>query len=146
MTIQEMRERVNAECLKYPYCNNCPLMGSSLECTTIDSPYCTEKEARDIFYMMFDSVDSVDTFESTESTKSTESTDNPVTHPSHYTQGNIECIDAMQSAFGEEAVATWCKLNAFKYIWRERHKNGLQDIDKAIWCLNKFKELKASGE
>lgn len=73
-------------------------------------------------------------------------TDNPVTHPSHYTQGNIQCIDAMESAFGKEEVGTWCKLNAFKYIWREEHKNGLQDIDKAIWYLNKYKELKASGE
>jgi hypothetical protein len=69
-----------------------------------------------------------------------------VIHPSHYNQGGIECIDAMVAAFGKEAVATWCKINAFKYIWREEHKNGLQDIDKAIWYLNKYKELKASGE
>lgn len=73
------------------------------------------------------------------------SKDDPVTHPSHYTQGGIECIDAMVSAFGEAAVATWCKCNAFKYIWREAHKNGMEDIDKAIWYLNKFKELSASG-
>jgi len=67
-----------------------------------------------------------------------------VNHPPHYTQGNIQCLDAMESAFGKEAVATWCKLNAFKYIWREEHKNGIEDIDKAIFYLNKFKELKAS--
>ena len=71
--------------------------------------------------------------------------DNPVTHPSHYTQGNIQCIDAMISAFGKDAVATWAKLNAFKYLWREEHKNGLEDIDKAIWYLNKVKELKSVG-
>lgn len=69
---------------------------------------------------------------------------NPVTNPPHYTQGNIQCIDAMESAFGKEAVATWCKLNAFKYIWRAEHKNGMEDIDKAIWYLNKYKELKAN--
>lgn len=67
----------------------------------------------------------------------------PVTHPSHYTQGNIQCIDAMEAAFGKEAVATWSKLNAFKYIWRAVHKNGMEDIDKAIWYLNKYKELKS---
>lgn len=77
--------------------------------------------------------------------ESDDNEDNPVTHPSHYTQGGIECIDAMVSAFGNEAVATWCKCNAFKYIWREAHKNGMEDIDKAIWYLNKFKELSASG-
>lgn len=65
----------------------------------------------------------------------------PVSHPSHYTQGNIQCIDAMESAFGKEALATWCKLNAFKYIWRADHKNGKEDIDKSIWYLNKYKEL-----
>lgn len=64
-----------------------------------------------------------------------------VNHPSHYNQGGIECIDAMVAAFGKEAVATWSKLNAFKYIWRAEHKNGIQDIDKAIWYLTKFKEL-----
>lgn len=69
--------------------------------------------------------------------------DNPVTHPTHYTQGKVQCIDAMESAFGKEAVATWCKLNAFKYIWREQHKNGMEDIDKALWYLNKYKELSA---
>lgn len=67
--------------------------------------------------------------------------DHPVIHPSHYTQGNIQCIDAMVAAFGKEAVATWCKLNAFKYIWREQHKNGLEDMDKATWYLNKYSEL-----
>lgn len=67
----------------------------------------------------------------------------PVEHPSHYTQGGIQCIDAMVAAFGKEAVATWSKLNAFKYIWRADLKNGIQDIDKAIWYLNKYKELTA---
>lgn len=74
------------------------------------------------------------------------SNSNPVTHPSHYNQGNIECIDAMVAAFGKEATAIFCHINAFKYLWRTEHKNGLQDIDKAIWYLNKYKELKASGE
>lgn len=78
-------------------------------------------------------------------TGSTPTEHNPVTHPSHYTQGNIECIDAMVSAFGKEATAHFCHLNAFKYLWRTEHKNGLQDIDKAIWYLNKFKELKSCG-
>lgn len=65
----------------------------------------------------------------------------PVSNPSHYTQGNIECIDAMVAAFGKEAVATFCLCNAFKYCWRTEHKNGMEDVDKAIWYLNKRKEL-----
>lgn len=67
-----------------------------------------------------------------------------VDHPSHYNQGGIECLDAMMAAYGEEATATFCLTNAFKYLWRTEHKNGIQDIDKAIWYLNKYKELKTS--
>ena len=68
-------------------------------------------------------------------------TDDAVNHPSHYTQGNIECIDAMVSAFGKEQVATYCKIAAFKYIWRMELKNGMEDCEKAIWYLQKYKEL-----
>lgn len=68
----------------------------------------------------------------------------PVNHPSHYNQGGIECIDAMIATYGKGATATFCLTNAFKYIWRTEHKNGIQDIDKAIWYLNKYKELKSS--
>lgn len=66
-----------------------------------------------------------------------------VNHPSHYTSGGIECIDAMEAAFGIEWVQHFCACNAFKYIFRFLHKNGLEDIDKACWYLNKYKELEA---
>jgi len=67
-----------------------------------------------------------------------------VNHPSHYQSKSsvqIECIDAMRAAFGDVEVAIWCKLNAFKYNWRSDSKNGLEDIEKAIWNLSKFLEL-----
>lgn len=64
-----------------------------------------------------------------------------VNHPSHYTQGGIECIDAMESAFGAAQLAVYCKIAAFKYIWRCERKNGAEDVKKAIWYLNKFLEL-----
>ena len=38
-----------------------------------------------------------------------------VNHPSHYTQGGIECSDAMESAYGTEADIMFCMCNAFKY-------------------------------
>lgn len=67
---------------------------------------------------------------------------NVVDHPDHYNNGNIECIDAMTSAFGIVVTQDFCKLNAFKYIWRSELKgNENQDIKKAIWYLNKFLEL-----
>ena len=70
--------------------------------------------------------------------------DDPI-HPTHYqsynTEIKIECIDAMRAAFGDEATATFCKLNAFKYVWRSSSKGLNTDIKKAIWYLNKFLEL-----
>jgi hypothetical protein len=64
-----------------------------------------------------------------------------VEHPSHYNQGNIECIDAMVAAYGKEAVGVFCLLNAFKYCWRAEHNNGNEDLNKALWYLKKRLEL-----
>ena len=66
-----------------------------------------------------------------------------VNHPAHYTQGGIECIDALAAATtnlqGLEAV---CTANAIKYLWRWKYKNGVQDLKKAKWYINRLlKEL-----
>ena len=67
---------------------------------------------------------------------------NNVDHPKHYNEGNIECIDAMVEAFGKKAVQDFCIINAFKYVWRCRHKNNFdEDVEKAVWYLNKSLEL-----
>ena len=63
-----------------------------------------------------------------------------VNHPSHYT-GKFECIDVMVETQGAEATKNFCVCNALKYIYRHRRKNGLEDIQKAIWYLNKAVEL-----
>lgn len=65
---------------------------------------------------------------------------NPAHYMSYYKDG-IDCITAMKHAFGEEAVQHFCITNAFKYIWRHMSKNGMQDIEKAVWYLNKYLEL-----
>ena len=65
-----------------------------------------------------------------------------VNHPSHYKNGNIECIEAMVDVFGKDEVAAFCELNAFKYQWRANNKGtDIQDKKKAIWYLNKYIEL-----
>lgn len=66
-----------------------------------------------------------------------------VNHPSHYTAGGIECIEALKAATtrltGIEAV---CTANAIKYLWRWKDKNGTEDIRKAIWyCERLLKEI-----
>ena len=62
----------------------------------------------------------------------------PVNRPTHYTSGGIECIDAMQAAFGDEAVKDFCLCNTFKYLWRHRQKNGVEDLKKVRWYLNRL--------
>lgn len=64
-----------------------------------------------------------------------------VNHPEHYCTGNYECIDVMQELFGIETVKHFCLLNAFKYLYRCKRKNGVEDIKKAVWYLNKIIEL-----
>ena len=68
-------------------------------------------------------------------------TPNTVDHPSHYNQGKFECIDVMVETFGKEVTQHFCLLNAFKYIWRTGEKNGIEDIKKASWYLDKYIEL-----
>ena len=48
--------------------------------------------------------------------------------PNHYKNCSIECIDAMILAFGADSVAEFCLINAFKYIWRYKDKNGIIKI------------------
>ena len=70
-----------------------------------------------------------------------EPANDPVNHPNHYCQGGIECIDAMEAALGKASVANFCVCNAFKYIFRHKAKNGLEDIKKAMWYLDKYLKL-----
>ena len=64
-----------------------------------------------------------------------------VNHPSHYETGKFECIEVMLETQGREAVKSFCVCNAFKYLYRHRNKNELEDIKKAVWYLKKLIEL-----
>ena len=45
----------------------------------------------------------------------------------------------MEDCYGEEVVKAFCLGNAFKYIYRCNKKfNKLEDVEKAIWYLNKY--------
>lgn len=58
-----------------------------------------------------------------------------VNHPSHYTSGVIECIDALKAQLGPEGFRDYCHGNIAKYIWRYKFKNGVEDLKKAAWYL-----------
>lgn len=58
-----------------------------------------------------------------------------VNHPSHYTYGKIEVIDAIE-AWG----LNFHRGNAVKYIARAGKKNivkEVEDLEKAVWYINR---------
>lgn len=62
-----------------------------------------------------------------------------VNHPSHYTKGRIECIDAIDSAtVGKTGIEAVAVANIIKYLWRYEEKGGLESVRKAQWYLNKL--------
>lgn len=60
-------------------------------------------------------------------------------NPQHYSSGKVECIEALESATqnltGIEAV---CTANVIKYLWRWKQKNGVEDLNKARWYLDRL--------
>lgn len=64
-----------------------------------------------------------------------------VNHPPHYETGKFECIEVMEEALGREAVKDFCLCNAFKYLYRCTRKNGIEDLKKARWYLDKRIEM-----
>ena len=66
--------------------------------------------------------------------------DDPVNHPTHYTRGGIECIDAIEAALSSQTdpVAAFLTGQSLKYLWRWPSKNGLEDLRKARWYLDRL--------
>lgn len=62
----------------------------------------------------------------------------PVNSPSHYTNGGIECIEAQEASMSTEAFRGALKFNCQKYLWRYESKNGLEDLRKARWYLDRL--------
>lgn len=68
-----------------------------------------------------------------------------VNHPAHYTHGKFECIDVLDDITKDlKGIEVICTANAVKYLWRWKHKNGLEDLKKAQWYINKLIEVNQS--
>lgn len=70
---------------------------------------------------------------------------NFVDHPTHYNTYDIEVIEMMRRIWGDEKVADWCEITAFKYRMRVGSKpdNPIkQDLEKEQWYIAKAKELR----
>jgi hypothetical protein len=59
-------------------------------------------------------------------------------NPPHYTQGQVECIDAIKAALGDDGFTAYCRGAAIKYLWRAPLKNGTEDYQKAGWYVERL--------
>lgn len=72
-----------------------------------------------------------------------------VNHPSHYTSGGIECIDAIRASMTPKGFIDYCKGNVIKYVFRWEHKGGVEDLRKAQvylgWAIEAADKLNATS-
>ena len=115
--------KINNLCKEYPDCNGCPC-----EVDTLCPVY--EITDRDFIEEVNKELDKLD--------KAPTENDN-VNHPNHYCKGGIECIEAIKAAVvGLVAMEAVCTANVIKYLWRWKFKNGLEDLKKAKWYLDRL--------
>jgi len=68
-----------------------------------------------------------------------------VNNPPHY-QGEVEAIDSIKASMSYEAFKGYCQGNALKYVIRYSRKNGVEDLRKAQWYINRLiKEIEKDG-
>lgn len=82
-----------------------------------------------------------------EATESSNKSDT-VNHPQHYTQGGIECIECIKAAVTNKVgIKAVCVANVIKYLFRYEEKNGVEDVRKAQWYIERLlKELEESQQ
>lgn len=64
-------------------------------------------------------------------------TNNMVDHPNHYqSTSGLEAIDVIQAMTEDlSGIEAFDTGNALKYLMRWHRKNGVQDLQKAIWYI-----------
>lgn len=64
--------------------------------------------------------------------------ENDPVNPNHYKQASIELIDFMQETCSKDEFNGYCKNNVLKYVVRYKQKNGVEDLKKAMWYLDRL--------
>ena len=62
-------------------------------------------------------------------------------NPAHYKLGTVECFDAIAAQLSRDELTGYLRGNIIKYLWRYRHKNGVEDLEKANWYFGKLLEM-----
>ena len=149
MDRSEKEEILNHYCNSIDDCDNCELMKKYDKDTSefTDQYSCIfHKMSDDMLnkcYSWYKELDQASCENAEDSCCDKESNVDMVNHPSHYTQGGIECIDALKAAtVSKTGIEAVCTANAIKYLWRYEEKNGIEDVKKARWYIDRLiKEL-----
>lgn len=149
MTREEKAEMLDECCHFYGKCDNCELRKKYDKETDVftDEAGCVFDEMNDDMlnkcYNWYKEIDQAACENAEDSCCNKESNVDMVNHPSHYTQGGIECIDCIKSAtVGKVGIESFCVGNAIKYLFRYEEKNGIEDVKKARWYIDRLiKEL-----
>lgn len=142
MTIGEKAEKIKEYC-KSSYCSNCAIRN---ECTA-DFIAKVHERAKNInnnsMSNAYDIEKNYGIIFGNNSEAKEEKTDDMVNHPSHYTSGGVECIDAITAALSkyDDPVDAWLVGQVIKYLWRAPLKGKYEeDIKKAQFYLNRLVE------
>ena len=150
MTIEEMRNKLDKYCKKFDICSDgCPLCADNGSCRWIDV---SDESTEDCYWFLVNEglISKPEqpeiNFVKAERNDEVEPTNDAVQHPSHYTQGGIECIDAIRASMTADGFCDYCQGNIIKYIWGWRDKGGVEDLRKASvyrdWLINAADEAK----
>ena len=147
MTIVEKAEKIKEYCDSNNYCSNCAIKNrcngdfitavyekaKNINNNSLSNIYDIEKNYDIIFGKTSETKDE----------KIEKKSEDMVNHPSHYTHGGVECIDAITSALSsyEDSVDSWLVGQVIKYLWRAPLKGKYdEDIHKAQFYLNRLVE------
>ncbi len=144
MTVDEMRNKLTEYCYEFEYCEeNCRLRKPDIGCRW---NYHSDESTEDCYWFLVNEglISKPEqpeiNFVKAKRNDEVEPTNDAVQHPSHYTQGGIECIEAIKASMTADGFCDYCKGNIIKYIWRWRDKGGVEDLRKASvyldWLIN----------
>ena len=137
MTIEEKARMIEKHCDSMPSCSACPIgsKDGSFVCFSDWEDYPNDIEKN--YEIIFGNASE------TNEGKAESKTEDMVNHPSHYTSGGVECIDAITAALSkyDDPVDAWLVGQVIKYLWRAPLKGKYEeDIKKAQFYLNRLVE------
>ena len=145
MTINEMRNKLYKFCEGFDSCSDSCRLCKSNDGSCMWEALSGESTEDCYWFLVNEGLISKPeqpeiNFVKTERNDEVEPTNDTVQHPSHYTHGGIECIEAIRASMTADGFCDYCKGNIIKYIWRWRDKGGVEDLRKASvyldWLIN----------